>query len=148
MVEFLNFPNLTDKCDTNGVGSPTPLEFTTDMQTLIAKYNYAKKLQTTIDNQGMDTTTLNRKSYYESKEYDNLLLWNFRFYYFYYVMAFILVLILFLSENQFQLGLYTRIFISLLLLVYPYIISYITMIVFFSYQFLSGFMSTNVYNSI
>ena len=148
MVEFLKFPDLSGTCDSIGGGTPSPQGFTSDMQTLIAKYNYAKRLQTAVDNQSVDTTTLNRKSYYESKEYENLLLWNFRFYYYYYVMAVILVLILFLAENQFQLGLYTRIFISVLLLVYPYIVSYITMFVFVSYQFLNSFIPTNVYNSI
>lgn len=151
MVQFLTIPTISSQCDSQGLkpgSSLNPSLFTTDIQKLITKYKYATQLQSNLDSQSIDVTTLDQKSLYESQEYDNMRLWNFRFLFFYYVMAVILVLVFFLAENQFKLGLYTRIFLSILLLVYPYIVSYITMSMMTMFGFISSFIPKTVYNNI
>ena len=151
MVQFLTIPTISSQCDSQGLkpgASLNPSLFTSDIQKLITKYKYATQLQSNLDSQSIDVTTLDQKSLYESQEYDNMRLWNFRFLFFYYVMAVILVLVFFLAENQFKLGLYTRIFLSILLLVYPYIVSYITMSMMTMFGFISSFIPKTVYNNI
>jgi hypothetical protein len=112
---------------------------------ITAKYNYVLKL-TTTNNQ--DTDTLNRKSFYESQEYSNLLIWNFWIVALYYVLAIVLVIILFISENQFQLTNYQKGAATILLLAYPYVISYIIAPIMWAYEFIISFIPYNVYNNI
>ena len=151
MVQFLTIPTLSDQCVSGGLKSGATFksnEFTSDIQKLITKYKYATQLQSNLDSQSVDVTTLDQKSLYESQQYDNMRLWYLRFLFFYYVMAIILVLVLFLADNQFKLGLYTRIFLSVLLLVYPYTVSYVTMSMMMMFGFVSSFIPKTVYNNI
>ena len=151
MVQFLTIPTLSGQCVSDGLKPESVMDnsiFTTDIQKLITKYQYVSKLQNTLDSQSIDVTTLDQKSLYESQQYDNMQLWHFRLYYYYYFMAIILVLVLFLAENQFQLGLYTRIFISVLLLAYPYTVTYITTIIYVMFEFVNSLLPRTAYNNI
>ena len=115
-----------------------------DITLLMSKYNY---IQTRM-NDTVDKNTLNRKSFYESQEYDNLLIWDLRFTVLYYILAIILILILFISKNQFQLTINQRLLVSLLVLIYPYIVNYFITPIIAIYHFFSAFVPKNVYNSI
>lgn len=108
---------------------------------LTSKYNYVSNL-TPTNKQDMDT--LNRKSFYESQQYSNLMIWNFWIVALYYVLAIVLVIILFVSNNQFQLSMYQKVFASVILLAYPYIISYIIASIKWFYRIVPH----NVYNKI
>jgi hypothetical protein len=110
---------------------------TTDMIKLTSKYDYV-----------VDKHTLNRKSFYESQEYDNLLIWDLRLSVLYYILAIILILILFVSKNQFQLTINQRLLVSLLVLIYPSIVNYFIKPIITVYRFFSAFVPKNVYNSI
>ena len=148
MVQFLTIPTLSGQCNNVNSGREDSDIFTSDIQKLITKYRYATQLQSNLDNRSIDVTTLDQKSLYESQEYDNMRLWNYRFLFYYYVLAIILVLVFFLAENQFKLGLYTRVFLSILLLVYPYAVSYITVSIMTMFGFVSSFIPKTVYNNI
>ena len=112
---------------------------------LSRKYNYVSKLTTTNK---QDSDTLNRKSFYESQQYANLMSWNFLIVAVYYVLAIVLAIILFFSENQFQLTTYQKGGATVLLLSYPYIISYIIVPIMWMYNFVVSFIPKNVYNNI
>ena len=86
---------------------------------ITAKYNYVSQLTTTNK---QDTNTLNRKSFYESQQYSELLIWNYWIVGLYYVLAITLVVILFFSENQFQLTNNQKGVATAVLLIYPYVI--------------------------
>ena len=117
-----------------------------DITLLTSKYDY---IQThNIDKNAVDKNTLNRKSFYESQEYDNLLIWELRFMVLYYILAIILILILFISKNQFQLTINQRLLVSLLALIYPLIVNYFIAPMVAVYRFFSSFVPKNVYNSI
>lgn len=118
----------------------------TDVIKLTSKYNYIQTLLEDIN--AVDKNTLNRKSFYESQEYDNLLIWDLRLTVLYYVLAIILILILFISKNQFQLTINQRLLVSLLVLIYPFIVNYFIAPIVSMYHFFSGFVPKNVYNSI
>jgi hypothetical protein len=117
------------------------------MITLTSKYEYIQSTNNN-NNNTVDTNTLNRKSFYESQEYENLLIWDLRLSVLYYILAIILIIILFISKNQFQLTINQRLLISLLVLIYPYIVNYIITPIIAVYRFLSSFVPKNVYNSI
>ena len=117
-----------------------------DVIKLTSKYNYIQTLLEDIN--AVDKNTLNRKSFYESQEYDNLLIWDLRLTVLYYVLAIILILILFISKNQFQLTINQRLLVSLLVLIYPFIVNYFIAPIVSMYHFFSGFVPKNVYNSI
>jgi hypothetical protein len=110
---------------------------------LKSKYDYI-----TTHTNDVDNNTLNRKSFYESQEYDNLLVWELRFTVLYYILAIILILILFISNNQFQLTINQRLIVSLLVLIYPYVVNYFIVPIIAVYRFFSAFVPKNVYNSI
>ena len=112
---------------------------------LTKKYNYVSDLTTTNK---QDIDTLNRKSFYESQQYSNLMIWNFWIVAMYYVLAIVLVIILFVSENQFQLSNYQKGGATVVLLAYPYIISYIVAPIIWIYNFIISFIPKNVYNNL
>ena len=116
-----------------------------DITLLTSKYEY---VQTLIKNNTADASTLNRKSFYESQEYDNLLVWDLRLTVLYYILAVILIIILFMTQNQFQLTIKERLFISLLVLIYPHIVNYFITPIIAVYRFFTQFVPKNVYNSI
>jgi hypothetical protein len=112
-----------------------------NIEDLTRKYNY-------VSNLTQDANTLNRKSFYESQQYSNLMIWNFWIVSIYYVLAIVLVIILFVSENQFQLSTNQKGFATVVLLTYPYVISYIISPVIWVYNFIISFIPYNVYNNL
>lgn len=116
-----------------------------DVISLTSKYNYNATL---TNNNMIDKNTLDRKSFYESQEYENLLSWNLILTGIYYILAIILILILFLAENQFQLTINERLVASFLMLLYPYVIHYFITPINKVYQFFVGLVPTSVYNNI
>lgn len=92
------------------------------------------------------TNTNNRKSYYESQQYDSLIFWNTRFFMVYYILAVMSILILFLSKNTF--GLYFRIFLACCFIIYPFVINYIYSFFVGVWSFVSLFLPHNVYKKL
>ena len=96
-------------------------DYIDEVENIIEEYAYYKsKMNERTDKNEKAIATNDRKSFYESQEYDNLIIWNSRFKRIYYIFSIILIAILFLSKNE--IGFYLKIGISILLLVYPYII--------------------------
>ena len=114
---------------------------------LTAKYNYVVQSELTNTNK-QDADTLNRKSFYESQEYSNLIVWNFWILALYYLLAIVLSIILFVSDNQFQLTTYQKGGATVMLLAYPYVINYLISPVVWVYRFVVSFTSNNVYNNL
>ena len=112
-----------------------------NIEDLTRKYNY-------VSNLAQDANTLNRKSFYESQQYSNLMIWNFWIVSLYYVLAIVLVIILFVSENQFQLSTNQKGFATVVLLTYPYVINYIISPLIWVYNFITSFIPYNVYNNL
>ena len=79
-------------------------------------------------------TTNDRKSYYQSQEYDYLITWNKRLWFFYYLTAIILIFILFLSKNEIELN--YKIAASIGLIIYPFTISYILIPIVYLFKFI------------
>ena len=75
------------------------------------------------DNVTKSISTNDRKSFYESQQYDYLVTWNTRLWYFYYLVAIILIFILFLSKNTLEFN--YKIAASVGLVIYPFTISYL-----------------------
>lgn len=112
---------------------------------ITSKYNYVLTLP---NNQDISADTLNRKSFYESQQHSNLIIWNLWIIAVYYVLSIVLIIILFVSENQFQLTNYQKGGATIILLLYPHIISFIMRPIIWLYKFVSSFMPHNVYTSI
>jgi len=108
-------------------------------------YFLREKYQTLADKLS-DTNTTNRKGFYESQQYDNLMIWSFRFYVFYYILAITLILILVFSKNN--LTKQVKGGISVVLLSYPYLIQYIINPLTRIYFFIIGFIPKNIYNNL
>jgi hypothetical protein len=79
------------------------------------------------DNVTKSISTNDRKSFYESQQYDYLVTWNTRLWYFYYLVAIILIFILFFSKNALEFN--YKIAASIGLIIY-------------------GLIPKNVYNSL
>ena len=120
---------------------------TDNITDLTAKYNYVVQSELTNTNK-QDADTLNRKSFYESQEYSNLIVWNFWILALYYLLAIVLSIILFVSDNQFQLTTYQKGGATVMLLTYPYVINYLISHVVWLYRFVVSFTSNNVYNNL
>ena len=90
--------------------------------------------------------TNDRKSFYESQQYDYLVTWNTRLWYFYYFVATILIFILFFSKNTLEFN--YKIAGSIGLIIYPFTISYILIPIVFLFNFIYGLIPKNVYNSL
>lgn len=98
------------------------------------------------DNVTKSISTNDRKSFYESQQYDYLVTWNTRLWYFYYLVAIILIFILFLSKNTLEFN--YKIAASVGLVIYPFTISYLLIPVVFLFNFIYGLIPKNVYNSL
>jgi hypothetical protein len=98
------------------------------------------------DNVTKSISTNDRKSFYESQQYDYLVTWNTRLWYFYYLVAIILIFILFFSKNALEFN--YKIAASIGLIIYPFTISYILIPVVFLFNFIYGLIPKNVYNSL
>ena len=70
-----------------------------------------------------DVLTNDRKSFYETQEYDVLDWWYTLFIYVYYILVVVFVLGLFFSPNQ--MSTYKKIGLLILFIIYPFIIDYI-----------------------
>ena len=90
--------------------------------------------------------TNNRKSYYESQQYDNLVSWAKTFRAIYYVLAVMIILILFLSQNNF--GLYFRIFLTVCFIIYPFVIDIIYSFFVKVLEYIAVFFPHNVYKKL
>ena len=112
---------------------------------ITAKYEYVTKLTKTNK---QDTDTLNRKSFYESQQYSDLLIWNYWIVGLYYVVAITLIVILFFSENQFQLTTNQKGAATVGLLIYPYAIHYFIAPLVWVYKFIVSFIPYSIYNNI
>ena len=122
-------------------------DYIDEVENIIEEYAYYKsKMNERTDKNEKAIATNDRKSFYESQEYDNLIIWNSRFKRIYYIFSIILIAILFLSKNE--IGFYLKIGISILLLVYPYIIYYILLPLVYIYKFIYGLIPKNVYNTL
>jgi hypothetical protein len=85
--------------------------------------NKNKEFEKTIKNIHGDILTQDRKTFYETQEYDTLHFWYRIFLSIYYILVVIFLLGLIFSPNQ--LNGYQKIGIFILLVVYPFIINYI-----------------------
>ena len=102
---------------------------------------------TDVNNNVTKSISVNdRKSFYESQQYDYLVTWNKRLWYFYYFVAMILIFILFFSKNTLEFN--YKIAGSVGLIIYPFTISYILIPVVFLFNFIYGLLPKNVYNSL
>lgn len=90
--------------------------------------------------------TNDRKSYYESQQYEHLILWFMRFRWFYYVFAIMLISILFLSKNELQFN--VKIIVSIGLLIYPFVINYVLLPFVYLFRFIYDLIPKNVYNTL
>ena len=93
-----------------------------------------------------DMLTNDRKTYYETQEYDSLLQWYKIFIYIYYILVIVCILGLFFSPNRFVIG--QKIGLSIVLILYPFIIEYI--VSFFSQIInkIKSYLPKNVYNNL
>jgi hypothetical protein len=98
------------------------------------------------DNVTKSISTNDRKSFYESQQYDYLVTWNTRLWYFYYLVAIILIFILFFSKNVIEFN--YKIAASVGLIIYPFTISYLLIPVVYLFNFIYGLIPKNVYNSL
>ncbi len=102
---------------------------------------------TDVNNNVTKSISVNdRKSFYESQQYDYLVTWNKRLWYFYYFVAVILILILFLSKNTLEFN--YKVAASIGLIIYPFTISYFLIPVVYLFNFIYGLIPKNVYNSL
>ena len=111
--------------------------------------DYAAKnlaLEAIIAGSKGDILTNDRKTYYETQEYDNLLKWRTRFLWVYYalVIVFILGIFLFLT----QMNTISLIIMVILLLVYPFIIDGIVQTIWGAITKMLGYLPKNVYNNL
>jgi hypothetical protein len=91
-------------------------------------------------------STNDRKSFYQSQQYDYLVTWNTRLWYFYYLVSVILIFILFFSKNTLEFN--YKLAASIGLIIYPFTISYILIPVVYLFNFIYGLIPKNVYNSL
>lgn len=123
------------------------LDMNNRLSDLISKYQDKQNIVTDNNYNAVKSITTNdRKSYYESQEYDYLITWNKRLWFFYYITAIILIFILFFSKNTLELN--YKIAASVGLIIYPFTISYILIPVVYIFKFIYGLIPKNVYNSL
>ena len=82
-----------------------------------------KNFEKIIKNMYGDILTQDRKTYYETQEYEALESWYKIFLSFYYILVVILLLSLIFLHNEFKTS--QKIGIILLLVIYPFVINYI-----------------------
>jgi hypothetical protein len=91
-------------------------------------------------------STNDRKSFYQSQQYDYLVTWNTRLWYFYYLVSIILIFILFFSKNTLEFS--YKVAASIGLIIYPFTINYILIPIVYLFKFIYGLIPKNVYNSL
>lgn len=124
---------------------------------LIDKRNNLQKLVDTItknSNQITNSNTIyqnsnttnNRKSYYEGQQYDNLLTIYSSLLWIYYVVGIIIIVVIFVADTTLSIS--YRIGISVIIMLYPFIVNLIVKPMMYLYNFIYGMMPNNVYNNI
>jgi hypothetical protein len=145
-----NFTNTLKQLNTLQESTTESFDFSiieTDLQ------NNFNLLQSKIDiitdvneNVTKSISTNDRKSFYQSQQYDYLVSWNTRLWYFYYFVSIILIFILFFSKNALEFN--YKIAGSIGLIIYPFTISYLLIPVVYLFNFIYGLIPKNVYNSL
>jgi hypothetical protein len=90
--------------------------------------------------------TNDRKSFYESQQYENLVSWYLRFIVFYYIISIIFIITLMISNAP--LSFTYKIIISIGVILYPYLISHIIKPIIILYHFIYNLIPKNVYNNL
>ena len=93
-----------------------------------------------------ESTTNDRKSFYEAQQIGNLLSWHTKFRWIYFICAIIFIIAIFISENS--LSFTYKVVFSVIVILYPFLINYILKPVLFIYHFIYDLIPKNVYNSI
>ena len=145
-----NFTNTTNQLDelqktknTNFDFSIIDIDLSNNFNLLESKIDIITDVN---DNVTKSISTNDRKSFYESQQYDYLVTWNTRLWYFYYFVAVILIFILFFSKNTLEMN--YKIAASIGLIIYPFTISYLLIPVVYLFNFIYGLIPKNVYNSL
>ena len=110
------------------------LDIKTNLTALIASGNEENK------------PTNDRKSFYESQQYENLVSWYLRFIVFYYIISIIFIITLMISNAP--LSFTYKIIISIGVILYPYLISHIIKPIIILYHFIYNLIPKNVYNNL
>jgi hypothetical protein len=105
-----------------------------------------KYLEKLIKNDYGDILTNNRKTYYSSEGLEKLKQWYRILWYIYYILVIIIILGFLLGNSN--LSIIKKIVISLILLVYPYIIVPIVKWLYYQLDYLYNRLPKNVYNKI
>lgn len=104
------------------------------------------ELKTIIGNSNADILTNDRKTYYESQEYESIQKWYTRFIWTYYILVLVFLLGVLLSQTQMSRS--SLIIIFVLLVIYPFIINRIVQNVGGFITTTLGYLPTNVYNNL
>lgn len=127
---------------------------TGDYNSLFTNYEYVNELYMdyvdknaeltkSIDSKESDVITNDRKSYYETQNYDYLTHWYYIFIRIYILLVVVFLLAVFLSPSN--LSYLKKFGILLLLLVYPFVITYIILFMLSISNKIYGFLPKNVY---
>ena len=93
-----------------------------------------------------DILTNDRKTYYETDAYDNIVLWYRFFWWIYYIVVLMLILALLLSPSS--LTWMKKIIVLVLFIFYPYYITYVVNWIYDQYLWIQSKIPKNVYNSL
>jgi len=93
-----------------------------------------------------DILTNERKTYYETEAYENLILWYRFFWWIYYIVVLILILLLIFSTSG--LTLIQKIVIVIVFIFYPYYIDYIIKWIYEKILWLLSKIPKNIYNNL
>jgi len=93
-----------------------------------------------------DILTNDRKTYYETEAYENLVLWYRFFWWIYYIVVLMLILALVFSGSG--LTLIKKIVIAIVFIFYPYYIDYVVKWIYGKIMWLLSKIPKNVYNNL
>ena len=103
-------------------------------------------LKEEIKNSSLDVFTNDRKIEYESKELENINS-NYIFYLiFYFIISLVFILLLFFKNKGYKL--FTKIFITIALIIYPFIVQSIVSFIVYFFTLIYSFLPRNVYNNL
>lgn len=105
-----------------------------------------EELLTELKNSKGDILTNDRKTYYESQEYENLQKWYNFFWWIYYVLVLVFLLGILLVQNNFSV--IKKVIIFIMLILYPYIVDYIVSGIYKMYTNVKVYAPKNVYNNL
>lgn len=104
------------------------------------------ELKNIIGNSNADILTNDRKTYYESQEYESIQKWYKRFIWMYYILVLVFLLGVILSPTQ--MSRISLIIIFVLLVIYPFVIHRIVQTLGGFITTTLGYLPTNVYNNL